>query len=153
MTEFPPIEELIPHRGSMLLLDRVVEFDGEKAVAEYRPLRDAWYADANGNMPAWIGIELMAQTVAVHVTLSKKRDGILPKMGVLLGTRSFCSSLASFDTGRVLRIRVTMVLQDTVSGLGAYQCSIELDDIPLAMAVLKVYEPENFDLFVQGSIS
>ena len=34
---------------------------------------DAWYADADGAMPAWIGIELMAQAIAAHVALLAMR--------------------------------------------------------------------------------
>ena len=148
---FPPIEALIPHRGTMLLLDRVIEFSDEMAIAEYAPRCDAWYADEAGNMPAWIGIELMAQTVAAHVALVKRQEGLSPKMGALLGARSYRSTTESFSTGATLRIRAGMVLRDS-SGLGAYECAIEGNGNVLAMAVLKVYEPENFELLVQGSI-
>jgi predicted hotdog family 3-hydroxylacyl-ACP dehydratase len=150
MTDFPPIEELIPHRGTMLLLDRVIEFSDGRVLADYSPRPDAWYADACGNMPAWIGIELMAQAVAAHVALLRRRDGMAPKMGALLGTRAYRSSVNCFAAGGALRIRADLVLSDP-SGLGAYACGIEAGGKPLATAVLKVYEPENFELFVQES--
>jgi predicted hotdog family 3-hydroxylacyl-ACP dehydratase len=149
--KFPPIEALIPHRGTMLLLDRVIEFTDDLAVAEYAPREAAWYADDTGNMPAWIGIELMAQTIAAHVALLKRRVGMLPKMGALLGTRSYRCSTPCFTAGRTLRIRAVMVLRDS-SGLGAYECAIDLDGEVLATAVLKVYEPDDFGLFVQGNM-
>ena len=145
----PPIEDLIPHRGTMLLLDRVLEFFEEEAVAEYTPQPAAWYADDNGNMPAWIGIELMAQTIAAHVALLKRQKGLSPKMGALLGTRSYQSSASTFAAGTVLRIRVQLVLRDD-GGLGAYECSIGADATQLATAILKVYEPDDFATFVQG---
>ena len=63
----PPVEALIPHRGTMRLLDRVIGFEEKSAIAEFTPCSTAWYADAAGGMPAWIGIEAMAQTVAVLV--------------------------------------------------------------------------------------
>jgi len=150
MTDFPPVEELIPHRGTMLLIDRVIEFSDGIAVADYVPRQDAWYADASGNMPAWIGIELMAQTVAAHVALLRRRDGMAPKMGALLGTRAYRSSATRFAAGGTLCIRAELVLSDP-SGLGAYACCIEADGKPLASAVLKVYEPENFERFVEES--
>jgi predicted hotdog family 3-hydroxylacyl-ACP dehydratase len=149
--KFPPVEALIPHRGTMLLLDRVIEFTDDLAAAEYAPSGVAWYADDAGNMPAWIGIELMAQTIAAHVALLKRREGLSPKMGALLGTRSYRSTIASFTAGRTLRIQALMVLRDS-SGLGAYECAIDLDGEVLATAVLKVYEPEDFGLFVQGNM-
>lgn len=147
--DLPPIEALIPHRGTMLLLDRVLAFSEETALAEYTPQSAAWYADDNGNMPAWIGIELMAQTIAAHVALLKRQQGMPPKMGALLGTRSYRSTAGSFAAGTALRIRVQSVLRDA-SGLGAYECSITLAATVVATAILKVYEPDDFGIFVQG---
>ncbi len=147
---FPPIEELIPHRGTLLLLDRVIAFGDTAAEAEYTPLREAWYADAEGNMPAWIGIEIMAQAVAAHVSLQKRRRGLPAKMGALLGSRSYRSSVASFPAGAALHVRAELVLSDP-NGLGAYDCAISQGEALLAQAVLKVYEPEDFEAFVQGN--
>jgi predicted hotdog family 3-hydroxylacyl-ACP dehydratase len=149
-SDFPPIEALIPHRGTMLLLDRVTDFADETASAEYTPLREAWYADPAGDMPAWIGIELMAQTVAALVALVKRRAGLPVKMGVLLGSRRYQATTASFAAGRALRIRAEMCLRDA-SGMAAYECAIEADGEALASATLKVYEPADFEQFVQGN--
>jgi predicted hotdog family 3-hydroxylacyl-ACP dehydratase len=145
----PPIEALIPHRGTMRLLDRALAFTEETALAEYTPLSAAWYADAHGDMPAWIGIELMAQTIAAHVALLKRQQGLPPRMGALLGTRSYRSTVSRFAAGTALRIRVQLILRDA-SGLGAYECAISVDEAVLATAILKVYEPEDFEIFVQG---
>ena len=149
---FSLIEELLPHRGTMLLLDRVAEFAISALVAEYSPRTDAWYADASGNMPGWIGVELMAQSVAAHVAIGKRQAGLRPKMGALLGTRSYrmSSEVGSFSAGQVLRICVEETFRDE-SGLAAYDCSIVQNGESLATAVLKTFEPDDFELFVQGS--
>ena len=88
----PPIEDLLPHRGTMLLLDRMISCDAENACAEYCPVSNAWYSDKDGDMPAWIGIELMAQTIAAQTTLIKVAEGAPPKQGVLLGSRRYQSA-------------------------------------------------------------
>lgn len=144
------IEEILPHRGSMLLLDRVLDFDAESATAEYTPRSDAWYADSAGNMPAWIGIELMAQAVAAHVGLLKRCSGALPKQGALLGTRRYSSAQPAFSAGKPLLMRTKMIYRDA-SGLGAYDCSIMVDGREVAGAILKVFEPDNFQSFLQGA--
>jgi predicted hotdog family 3-hydroxylacyl-ACP dehydratase len=146
----PPIEDLLAHRGSMLLLDRVTDFDAASAGAEYCPRRDAWYADENGAMPAWIGIELMAQTIAAHVGLLKRAAGMPSKQGVLLGTRRYRAEAPAFPAGTVLHVRSTVVLSGA-SGLGAYECLIEADGEQLASATLKVFEPDDFSTFLQAS--
>ncbi|EEA00465.1 conserved hypothetical protein, partial [Burkholderia sp. H160] len=68
-----PIEAIIPHRGSMLLLDAVDTFADTTLSAFATVDPHAWYADAAGAMPAWIGIELMAQAIAAHIALVAMR--------------------------------------------------------------------------------
>jgi predicted hotdog family 3-hydroxylacyl-ACP dehydratase len=148
MKTFPPIEELIPHRGAMRLIDRVSAFDEKRAIAESVPARDAWYADESGNMPAWIGIELMAQTAAAHVTLVKKMRGLPPKMGILLGTRAYHSEVVAFAAGISLEIEARQLFMES-GGLGAYACSIASEGRVRASAILKVFEPEDLERFMK----
>lgn len=148
LNNLPPIEDLLPHRGTMLLLDHIVAFDNESTTTEYTPHNDAWYADAKGNMPAWIGIELMAQTVAAHVGLLKHREGASLKHGVLLGTRRFTSARPFFLAGEPLRIDVQMIFRD-ISGLGAYECQLSSCGKDVASATLKVFEPADFQSYLQ----
>lgn len=146
----PAIEVLIPHRGTMLLLDRVIALEDESTEAEFAPRAEAWYADERGNMPAWIGIELMAQTIAAHVGMLKRREGAAPKHGALLGTRRYTSTRPVFVAGERLRIYAKMIYRDT-SGLAAYECSIVVGCDEIARATLKVFEPEDFHSFLQES--
>jgi predicted hotdog family 3-hydroxylacyl-ACP dehydratase len=143
----PPIETLLPHRGTMLLLDAVTDWDAESAVATARVHADSWYAADTGTMPSWIGIELMAQTIAAHVGLSARNQGRLPKPGILLGTRAYQATMSHFPAGGLLRVKASLIFRDA-SGLGAYHCLIMLDDHPVATATIKVYEPEDFNAFL-----
>jgi predicted hotdog family 3-hydroxylacyl-ACP dehydratase len=146
----PPIEDLLPHRGMMLLLDRVIDFAGASAATECVPRSDAWYADGQGNMPAWIGIELMAQTVATHVGLQKRAEGLPPRHGALLGTRSYRSAVPSFQAGEMLHICATLLFRDT-GGFSAYDCNIARGGQEIATATIKVFEAEDFQSFLQGN--
>ncbi|MCC7005163.1 MAG: beta-hydroxyacyl-ACP dehydratase [Ottowia sp.] len=147
----PPIEDLLPHRGTMLLLERVLAFTPTETRTETTPNPLAWYADTQGNMPAWIGIELMAQTIAAHVGLQKRRLNHPPKQGVLLGTRHYHCTPPSFAGGQTLYIHAALIYQDE-SGLAAYQCHItQQDKVPIAHAALKVFEPTDFQVFHQGN--
>jgi predicted hotdog family 3-hydroxylacyl-ACP dehydratase len=150
--QLPHIEEVLQHRGNMRLIDHLVAFNSEAIVAEYSPRSDAWYADDQGNMPAWIGIELMAQAVAAHVGMLKRAAEMPQKNGALVGTRRYSSAVSSFAAGLALQIQVAVVYQDA-SGLGAYDCSINCDGSALATATLKVFEPDDFQTFLQESLS
>ena|ERR1700761_554562 len=147
-----PIEAIIPHRGTMLLLDAVTTFDDETLSARATVHADAWYADADGAMPAWIGIELMAQAIAAHVALLAMRAGGHARPGVLLGSRSYRALQGVFARGARLSIHATELLRSE-EGHGAYECTIHHGDVACAEAVIKVFQPRDFQSFIEGSFS
>ena len=143
----PPIETLLPHRGTMLLLDAVTAWDAESATASASVHADGWYAADNGAMPSWFGIELMAQTIAAHVGLSARSQGQSPKQGILLGTRAYQATMSHFPPGTLLIVKTSLIFRDA-SGLGAYKCVITRHEEPVANAIIKVYEPDDFNAFL-----
>lgn len=145
---FPPIEELLPHRGAMLLLDRVFSGDERSIVAEATVPEAAWYLDEHGGMPAWIGIELMAQAIAAHASLQGRLKGKPPKRGVLLGCRTYRASMSRAAAGALLKVSARVTFIDE-SGFGAYDCNIEHSAAQFAAATLKVFEPEDFAAFMK----
>ncbi|TXG93231.1 MAG: beta-hydroxyacyl-ACP dehydratase [Rhodocyclaceae bacterium] len=128
----------------MLLLDHLIAADEQHAVTSVRADAQSWYADTPKTMPAWIGIELMAQTIAVHVGWNKAQQGLPPKQGVLLGTRAYRCDEAVFQGA--LEVEATLSFMDE-SGLGAYDCCIRMDGRSVATATVKVFEPEDFQQF------
>jgi predicted hotdog family 3-hydroxylacyl-ACP dehydratase len=147
-----PIETIIPHRGTMLLIDAVSTFSEDALSARATVHADAWYADADGTMPAWIGIELMAQAIAAHVALLAMRGGGRARPGVLLGSRSYKALQPSFAGGAQLLIHATELLRSE-EGHGAYECTIHHGDVCCAEAVIKVFQPRDFQSFIEGSFS
>jgi predicted hotdog family 3-hydroxylacyl-ACP dehydratase len=101
-------------------------------------------------MPAWIGIELMAQAIAAHVGLVKRSEGKPVSPGVLLGTRRFAPALAAFPAGQPLQVATAISFRDE-SGLAAYDCRIESAGKVLVEATLKVFEPADFDAFLRAA--
>ncbi|SAK86620.1 Beta-hydroxyacyl-(acyl-carrier-protein) dehydratase, FabA/FabZ [Caballeronia calidae] len=149
---FPPIDELIPHRGTMLLMDDVTSCSDDTLTARATVRAGAWYADERGAMPAWIGIELMAQGVAAHVALIAMRAGGRARPGVLLGTRSYQAHVSAFARDARLDIGVREVLRSE-EGHGAYECTIDHGGERYADAVIKIYQPHDFQTFIEGSFS
>src|SRR5262245_44662857 len=117
-TNPPPIEEVLPHRGSMLLAERVLDWDAQQVALAARADAAAWYAEARG-MPSWIGVELMAQAIAAHVGLLARDRGETPLPGVLLGTRAYRAKLAHLPAGAALTVHAKRAYVEE-SGLGAY---------------------------------
>ncbi|WP_233850892.1 hotdog family protein [Paraburkholderia sp. HD33-4] len=147
-----PIDAIIPHRGSMLLLDAIDTFADTTLSAFANVDPHAWYADAAGAMPAWIGIELMAQAIAAHIALVAMRGGGHARPGVLLGSRSYQAMQPVFPSGARLRVDVSELLRSE-SGHSAYECTIDDGDTRCAEAVIKVFQPPDFQSFIEGSVS
>lgn len=135
----------------MLLVDRVVAWDGQHAVVAATPRADAWYSE-QGAMPAWIGVELMAQAIAAHVGLVARSHGRPPNAGVLLGTRQYRATQSHFDAGTELLITARLNYRDD-SGLGAYDSAITLQGAEVATASVNVYEPPDFAAFLKEQLA
>jgi len=82
------LEELLPHRGPMLLIDEA-EADGERATGRVRIKGDEWFLQGHfpGNpvVPGVILCEMMAQTCCV--LLSGQSRGVTPYFTGLDGIR------------------------------------------------------------------
>lgn len=139
---FPSIDRLLPHRGCMLLLDRVVAAGEDRLRAAAVVGGETWYADADQGMPAWVGMELMAQAVAAYVGLECHRRGEPVKMGFLLGSRAYRARVLAFARGQALEIEAVLSYREA-NGLGAFDCRILDRDSVLAEATIKVYEPDD----------
>lgn len=149
-TIFPPVEDILPHGGTMRLVDEIVACDAESVAVLASVDPQAWYADAQGAMPAWLGIELMAQAIAAHVGLLAMRAGGRARPGVLLGASRYEAHHSAFAAGARLRIEAKELLKSE-EGHGAYECTIATDDRCVAEAVVKVFQPADFHAFIEGS--
>jgi predicted hotdog family 3-hydroxylacyl-ACP dehydratase len=118
------------------------------------PDGDAWYARGRESaMPSWIGIELMAQAIAAHVSLRSVEQGGAARPGVLLGTREYQTSCAAFQEGEALAVRAVETFRSP-DGLASYDCEIHASSgARIASAKLNVYEPPDFEQFILGTES
>lgn len=135
------LTDLLPHRPPMLLLESIQETTEEKCVAQARVDPTAWYAEGDGSMPGWFGIELMAQASAAYSWSRKRLLGMPPGIGYLLGTQSYQSRVAKFPAGAVLEVEARLHFLDE-SGLSAFTCEIRHLGQQVACATLKTFEPQ-----------
>lgn len=91
------IARLIPHAGSMVLLDGVLECDAQRIRCVSQSHRDA----ANPlrgpeGLSVLCGIEYAAQAMAVHGGMTSQ-IGAKPRAGYLVGVRDVSCSVARLD--------------------------------------------------------
>jgi len=133
------IREILPQQGRMMLLDKVIEFDDNLMISELRVRNDGLFGDDNA-VPAWLGIEYMAQTIAAHTGLLDKIAKRPITMGLLLGTRRYLSNIDQFKVGTLLRVSVEKIIQD--QGLGVYDCRISGATVAIS-AKLNVFQTDS----------
>ncbi|GAB4264804.1 MAG: hotdog family protein [Methylomicrobium sp.] len=134
-----PVEALLPHAGKMVLLERVLEFSEETLTAEVIVRNDGLFGDGY-QVPAWLGIEYMAQTIAALGGMKRRLAGKSIELGFLLGTRRYHCNVDSFKVGAVLNVAVKHLIQD--QGLGVFDCHIRGDGVEVS-AKLSVYQPDS----------
>jgi predicted hotdog family 3-hydroxylacyl-ACP dehydratase len=131
------VADLIPHSGCMVLLDRIVDYDDQGLTAELVVRNDGLLGDDKA-VPAWAGIEYMAQAIAAYAGVMAKRVNEPIRLGFLLGTRRYSSNVAVFKVGAILTIRVEKIMQD--DDLGVFDCQILGEGVEVT-ANLNVYQP------------
>lgn len=141
--------DLLPHRDPLLLLDNCLAADHEHVVSDVTIRADSLYCRATG-VPSWVGIEYMAQTIGLYSGLELLADNQPPRVGFLLGTRKYTTSISSFPIGMRILIKATALIKEE-GGLSVFDCQIcdalETDNI-LAKARIKGYLPTNVEQFM-----
>ena len=137
----PPhvMDAWVPHRGAMSLLETVEHCDDLGIVARVRVPPGGLFAGDDG-VPAWVGIEYMAQAVAAWSGARARAGGGSPRIGYLLGSRRYEATVPAFAVGAELRVLAQCELMGD-NGLGMFDCRIEQDGRVLARARLSVFEP------------
>jgi predicted hotdog family 3-hydroxylacyl-ACP dehydratase len=133
----PDPEQVLPHRGRMLLLSRIVTVRPDGLVAEADITPQCPFSEGSAGVPRWAGIEFMAQAVGAFDGLRElgAHRTIMP--GYLLGTRRLDGVHGYFPLGSVLKIHVQEVLRGD-NGLGAYACELH-DNASVMRCQLAVY--------------
>ncbi|HEY4345646.1 MAG TPA: hypothetical protein VGN05_14960 [Parvibaculum sp.] len=144
----PDIEALIRHRGTMLLIDRLIEASETHAVGEVLIAASSSFHRPGRGVPAYVGLEYMAQTVAAFDGARRLATGEMPGVGFLLGTRRYKAEKSYFQPGEILLIRADMVFSE--NGMASFDCRISISSETCVTAMLNVYRPEDGAYVLEG---
>lgn len=142
------IEEVVPHRQDMCLLQRILRWDQDSIEAELVVPGTGLFIE-NGQMPAWIGIEYMAQAIAAWSGCRARAAGAAPQLGFLLGSRRYNSLRSGFPSGTRLRVQARRELLGD-NGLGLFACRILAGEEEWAVANVSVYEPADAKAYLES---
>jgi predicted hotdog family 3-hydroxylacyl-ACP dehydratase len=148
MDEFAiPLDELIAHRRPLQLLDRVISLSETEAVAELAVRSDNLFFLPGLGLPAYVGLEVMAQSIAAIDGMKQRNARNPPKIGFLLGCRRYSVGPKYFAEGTRLTARAKMVFTD--GAMFSFECRIDDEDgAELAKANMNVYAPADPKAFL-----
>jgi predicted hotdog family 3-hydroxylacyl-ACP dehydratase len=142
MTTFPPIAQLVPHKPPMLLLDRVVAYSGDVVTCEVEIRPDSPFVREGlgvpGGVPGIVGLEYMAQCIAVYAGLSAHAKGEGARIGFLLGSRDVRVDADVFPIGDRLAVEARRSWGE--NDLGSFACEVRRGAAVLVRGNLTVYQ-------------
>lgn len=129
------MEELIPHRSPMILLDKVLSWDRERIVCTTTP-RDGSPFVSGGRARAVVTLEYMAQCVAALAGLLARERGEEIRLGLLVAVRQMDLARDWINVGAILVVEAERVWGDAM--LGHFKCSVRERCDVFARAALSV---------------
>jgi len=152
LIEHEELQTLIPHRGKMLLLSRVIEYDLKNSIrSEYDITEDCLFYDRlTGGVPAWVGFEFMAQAFSVLSGLRCREKGEKPKNGFILSVPFLRMEIPLFKKGISAEIRVRET--DCTDMIYSFEGEVFTEGVKAVEGKLMVAEAgdEKFNELVRG---
>lgn len=138
------LNKILPHNPPMILIDEILEIDTEQNAVRtlVHISEDKVFFDktTNGVSPL-VGIEFMAQTIGCYSHFQNKEEK--PKIGFLLGTRSYICDIEKFKKNKDYEIYAKEVFTD--NQLVSFDCFIYNNGQECARATVNAYQPNNLE--------
>lgn len=125
--EFPAVSDLVSHRGEMVLLDRLLEHDGQSTTARVAVGDQRWLRSVDRTIPAWLALEYMAQCVSAHEGMLARAEGRPLPRGLLIGVSGLRFHRPSFPAESVLRVHASRVGGRPGLGVLSHACRVHAD--------------------------
>lgn len=149
------ISDLLPHQPPMVLIEKIESFDLQKMQCTCSLVikESSCFYVAGQGVPAYVGVEYMAQTVGVLSGLKQRNQGSAPiQLGFLLGFDLQELTCDEFALGTSLHISISHEWgEQNIMQVSGLIRNATTQDI-LATGYMNVFSPENPDLFLQEAI-
>ncbi|MFT2790602.1 3-hydroxy-fatty acyl-ACP dehydratase [Serratia sp. T13T92] len=156
MSHYLSPAEYLPHDAPMLLLAEVISVTEDSAHCRVEVRSDsvlAPFLNAQGELPGWYALELMAQTIGVWSGWHRHQRGEQRiALGMVLGARELGCAAGYLPADAVLDIQIKLLIHD--DRFGSFDCVIGVQGDTLATGRVNTFQPtpeESTMLFNQGS--
>jgi predicted hotdog family 3-hydroxylacyl-ACP dehydratase len=134
---------LVPHKGKMFLLSRVMSFDCKtrRLESEYDITEGCLFYDRElEGVPSWVGFECMAQSISALSGLEGRSRGEPPKFGFILSVSELEIKIPFFKKGSTVAIEVDE--ETMVDNVYSFRCRASAEGKPAVEARLTVMEAD-----------
>jgi predicted hotdog family 3-hydroxylacyl-ACP dehydratase len=138
-SSFPPVEELIPHSGPMVLVDELVHWADGEATCQLRVREYAPFVN-DGEVASAVTIEYMAQTVAACLGYEALRGGAGVRVGMIIACKKFVAHADALVVGDALVIEVKRVRGNEM--LSHFDCRVLRRGEVFSEGTLTLYHAE-----------
>ena len=121
------IAEFLYHRAPMIFLDEIIDSGPDYLVAGVHIRQGIPFFEELRGVPAWLGLEYMAQAVAAFAGVRARADNKPVALGMLIGCRQYSSKIPSFVPGTRIEVRIRE-LASVENGLGSFDCALTTPD-------------------------
>jgi len=139
-----PLGDLLPQAEPMVLLTDYDTPSDEKSVDAYVSVSETspFYEGALGGVPGCVALEYMAQAMALCTGLYRRRRGLPPKLGFVLGSRRMTVGVPHFACGERYRVHAACTYFD--ESFGSFDCAVfDASGAEVAKAQLTAFQPES----------
>lgn len=151
------VASLLPHSGHMVLLDEVLDYNEEYLCAGAHIGSDHALLQADGTVPAWMAMEIMAQCIAALDGCHAQEQGVPVRLGFLLGSRKLNLFTDALPVGCCLKAEAKLSIRDD-NGFAVFDCSLSVIQAPagyrlpanglVVQAALNVFSPPDLNAYV-----
>ena len=139
------LKTIIPHRGKMLLLNRIIDYNTDGTLkAEYDITENCLFYDpALQGVPAFVGFELIAQSVSALSGIRDRERGKKPSIGFILSVPTMQIHIPVLKTGSTADIRVRQC--DLTEMIYTFEGEVYIEDKQVLKGKLMVMEIDEND--------
>jgi len=132
------IEDLIPHKGRMILIEEILEVDDNHCIAQ-AVASSHWPLHNEGLIDSIITIELVAQTAAYLIGWKERNKGGTDRKGFITGIKNTTLAIPYIAIGSRLRISCKKLV--TMENYAEFEGDIRDDSRTYSNVLLQLFRP------------